>query len=356
LNLPSEEICFIRSDSFCVSFIKLSQPTDITGKIQIANSDKARKYYSIFLNTMASIIKGFEAKIIKIIDEGLICYFPKTSGPRDDAAFGDVIGFGITAMAVRQNINTIMHEERIPGSVNYRTSIDYGKVEVAETLASGGVEDLFGSAMNLCSKINTIAPVNSTVIGHNLYQILKESFSESLPFNYDRYYDIANAGEFTWKKENNEEDSSYPIYSIIANEKRNKDILVNRLELEQKSAPNIMIIDDEQDILLTYKSILHGEGYNVETFSNPHEALLRFVHTNRSYYDLVILDIRMPNLNGLQLYHRLKAINKDIKILFLSALEVSEEITSIFPELKNEDIIRKPISREHLVKKINTLL
>ena len=70
----------------------------------------------------------------------------------------------------------------------------------------------------------------------------------------------------------------------------------------------------------------------------------------------MILDIRMPNLNGLQLYHRLKTINKDIKILFLSALEVSEEITSVFPELKYGDIIRKPISKENFVEKISTLL
>jgi DNA-binding response OmpR family regulator len=117
-----------------------------------------------------------------------------------------------------------------------------------------------------------------------------------------------------------------------------------------------MIVDDEEDILLTYDSMLHGERYNVETFSNPHEALQYFIHADKSYYDLVILDIRMPNLNGLQLYHRLKAIDKDVKILFLSALEASEEITSIFPELRDGDIIRKPISKEHFVEKISTLL
>jgi DNA-binding response OmpR family regulator len=102
--------------------------------------------------------------------------------------------------------------------------------------------------------------------------------------------------------------------------------------------------------------MLYGEGYNIETFSNPHEALLHFIHADKSYYDLVILDIRMPNLNGLQLYHRLKAIDKNTKILFLSAIEASEEITSIFPELKHEDIIRKPISKEQLVEKISTLI
>jgi two-component system, OmpR family, response regulator ChvI len=117
-----------------------------------------------------------------------------------------------------------------------------------------------------------------------------------------------------------------------------------------------MIVDDEQDILLTYNSMLYGEGYKVETFSNPHEALLRFAHADKYYYDLVILDIRMPSLNGLQLYHRLKAINKDIKILFLSALEASEEISSVIPELKYNDIISKPVSKEYFVGKINALL
>jgi DNA-binding response OmpR family regulator len=117
-----------------------------------------------------------------------------------------------------------------------------------------------------------------------------------------------------------------------------------------------MIVDDEQDILLTHNSMLCEEGHKVETFSNPHEALLRFAHADKYYYDLVILDIRMPSLNGLQLYHRLKAINKDVRIPFLSALEASEEIASIYPELKNGDIIRKPVTKDYFVKKVNALL
>jgi DNA-binding response OmpR family regulator len=99
-----------------------------------------------------------------------------------------------------------------------------------------------------------------------------------------------------------------------------------------------------------------GKDIRLKLFSNPHEALLRFAHADKYYYDLVILDIRMPSLNGLQLYHRLKAINKDIKILFLSALEASEEISSVIPELKYNDIIRKPVTKDYLVEKINALL
>jgi two-component system, OmpR family, response regulator ChvI len=357
LSLPTEEICFIRSDSFCVSFIKMAEPMDIAGNSHLANSDKARRYYSIFLNTIAGIAKGFDAKIIKNVDDGLVCYFPKTSGHINDSAFNDVIGFGMTAMAARNTINKKLHEEKISAAVNYTISVDYGKVEVAETVSSGGKEDLFGSPMNLCAKINAKAPINGMVIGHNLYQILKGLFSDSLPFSYSKYYDLQQIGEYSWKGEGNQMHISYPLYSIVANKDRNKGFLTNqRLELKQKNARNIMIVDDEQDILITYNSILSGEGYNVETFSNPHEALLHFAHADKYYYDLIILDIRMPSLNGLQLYHRLKAINKDIKILFLSAIEASEEIASIFPELKYGDIIRKPIEKEHFVKKINSLL
>ena len=335
----------------------MAEPMDIAGNSYIANSEKTRKYYSIFLNTIASIAKGFDAKIIKNVGDGLVCYFPKTSDRKNDSAFQDIIGFGVTAMAARHNINRIMHEKKLPYAINYRISVDYGRVEVAETVASGGEEDLFGSPMNLCAKINSIAPINGMAIGYNLYQILKGLFSDSLSFSYSKYYDFQQIGEYTWK-EDNQQHISYPVYSIIVNKDRNKeDFFANqRLELKQNDTHNIMIVDDEQDILVTYNSMLYGEGYNVKTFSNPHEALLHFAHADKSYYDLIILDIRMPSLNGLQLYHRLKAINKDVKILFLSALEASEEISSVFPELKYGDIIRKPISKEHFVEKINALL
>jgi two-component system, OmpR family, response regulator ChvI len=335
----------------------MAEPMDIAGNSYIVNSEKTRKYYSIFLNTIASIAKGFDAKIIKNVGDGLVCYFPRTSDRKNDSAFQDIIGFGVTAMAARHNINRIMHEKKLPYAINYRISVDYGRVEVAETVASGGEEDLFGSPMNLCAKINSIAPINGMAIGYNLYQILKGLFSDSLSFSYSKYYDFQQIGKYTWK-EDNQQHISYPVYSIIVNKDRNKeDFFANqRLELKQNDTHNIMIVDDEQDILVTYNSMLYGEGYNVKTFSNPHEALLHFAHADKSYYDLIILDIRMPSLNGLQLYHRLKAINKDVKILFLSALEASEEISSVFPELKYGDIIRKPISKEHFVEKINALL
>jgi DNA-binding response OmpR family regulator len=83
-----------------------------------------------------------------------------------------------------------------------------------------------------------------------------------------------------------------------------------------------------------------SEGYNVETFVDPTEAFTHFVNVNPSHYNLAILDIRM-GLNGLQLYYRLKAINRNIKILFVSALDAVPELISILPGVKTTNGIIK---------------
>jgi DNA-binding response OmpR family regulator len=118
-----------------------------------------------------------------------------------------------------------------------------------------------------------------------------------------------------------------------------------------------MIVDDEQDILITYKAILEEGGYNVKTFTNPYEALLHFTQGNPMYYKLIILDIRIPNLNGLQLYHRLKAVYNDIKIVFLSALDAAMELVSMLPSTNSDDIIiRKPVEKEYLANRVKAEL
>ena len=64
----------------------------------------------------------------------------------------------------------------------------------------------------------------------------------------------------------------------------------------------------------------------------------------------------MPGLNGIQLYTKLKVMNPDIKVLFLSALDAVEELLSIFPDIKNSEIIRKPIESQALLLKVKTIL
>jgi two-component system, OmpR family, response regulator ChvI len=87
------------------------------------------------------------------------------------------------------------------------------------------------------------------------------------------------------------------------------------------------------------------------------EALAHFAKVNPSYYNLVILDIRMPGLNGLQLYYRLRAINRNIKILFISALDAIPELISILPDVKTtDDIIKKPVALDDFVNVVKRAL
>jgi CheY-like chemotaxis protein len=128
---------------------------------------------------------------------------------------------------------------------------------------------------------------------------------------------------------------------------------------QQRYSTNIMIVDDEPDILFTYECFLSDEGYNVQAFTDPQEALKHFVKLSgafSSYYQLVLLDIRMPRLNGLQLFNTIKTLSPNTKIMFISALDVAEELTRILPDIKYADIIRKPVEREYFINKINLLL
>jgi CheY-like chemotaxis protein/predicted transcriptional regulator len=116
----------------------------------------------------------------------------------------------------------------------------------------------------------------------------------------------------------------------------------------------IMIVDDEPDVLLTYESFLSFTGFKVRTFADSYQALKAFA-SNPNSYDLVILDIRMENMNGLQLYQSLKAMNPFSKIIFVSALDAAKELTSIF-SIDPENVIKKPVEKETFMKAVLTSL
>ncbi len=122
------------------------------------------------------------------------------------------------------------------------------------------------------------------------------------------------------------------------------------------SSFNILLIDDDEDILFTFTTIIAGDNYKTTSFSDPNKALEHFSQASPYHYDLIIMDIRMPGLNGIQLYSKIKVMNPDIKVLFLSALDAVEELLSIFPDIKNSEIIRKPIEPQALLLKINKIL
>jgi two-component system response regulator ChvI len=365
-----EEISFSsKSENYCVSFVDIVNSTNITA--QISHTEKIGKYYSIFINTMATLARNYGAKITKNAGDSLIYYFPKTADSTNKAAFIDVIECGLTMISAGTVLNTKMYEEGLP-SIDYRISADYGRVGIVSSAISQN-DDLFGPTMNICSKINSKALPNQMVIGGDLYQIIK-SFS-----NHRDDYRFKSVGEYSvgFKQ-------MYPVYSVLIKNRTqtlpsSHDEQMTKLKPvqmhsspttlkipsktnsnykgQEKHTPNIMLIDDDPDILLTYKSILIEENCNIETFTDAQEALNHFAEANHSYYDLVLLDIRMPGINGLQLYYKLKAINMAIKIMFVSALDAADELISMLPGVKVDyDIIRKPVNRENFVNKVKAVL
>src|ERR687888_2403441 len=118
----------------------------------------------------------------------------------------------------------------------------------------------------------------------------------------------------------------------------------------RNSPVRILFVDDEKDILATVKRGLESNNaFTVETFSSGESALQAFGSHPENYYDLVITDIRMPKMNGFELYRRIKEKNPSMKIAFITAFEINkEEFNKVLPSIDVKDFIIKPISMSDL--------
>jgi DNA-binding response OmpR family regulator len=117
----------------------------------------------------------------------------------------------------------------------------------------------------------------------------------------------------------------------------------------------IMVVDDEHDLTLFYRMSLEYHGFEVEAFNDPSQALSNF---KTDYYDLIILDIKMPNMDGFKLYKKIKEKDPNVRACFLTASELyykkfrSREYSTLDKEL----FIRKPIENEELIQEIKRLI
>jgi two-component system, OmpR family, response regulator ChvI len=289
---------------------------------------------------MAAIVKAYGAKIIKNVGDSLIYYFPETADVTKWSGFKGVLESAITMIWAHKVINAKLSEEKLP-LVDYRISADYGRVEIAKSSSSMS-EDLFGTSINICSKINTKAAPNGLIIGGDLYRVLKGSFP-----------DISNAYSFREKGEYSSGiKQSYPIYDVTFKLEPRARVEVASMRKTPSAASSIMIVEDQPDLAFTYNTLLTQEGWNVKSFTNSEDALRHYEEIYPPLYDLVISDIRMPKLNGIQLFYRIKAITPNVKIMFLSALDAAEELISILPGVKYDDFIKKPVCNVELVARV----
>src|SRR3954454_15455861 len=204
-NNNEDEIVFNNySRRYCICIISIVDFTKYLDKLK--EPVELRKFYSIFYNTMALIIKNHDGKVIKNVDDGLLFYFPKTVNLSLISTFQNVLDCGLAMVQACSRINYNLNENRLP-SISYKISANYGKVELATSTNSNGI-DLFGPTVNICSKINHLALPNQMVIYKDLYDIIEKT-------PYFRDYTFKNISESEISNKNTKH--QYSVYSVDKN-------------------------------------------------------------------------------------------------------------------------------------------
>jgi DNA-binding response OmpR family regulator len=112
----------------------------------------------------------------------------------------------------------------------------------------------------------------------------------------------------------------------------------------------ILVVDDDEDIAISVKKGLMRKGFDVDMYTDPQKALAEF---KAETYDLLLLDIRMPKINGFQLYREIIRKDSKVRVCFLTAFEeYREEFNKAFPELDDDRFIKKPTDLTSLADRL----
>ncbi len=180
--------------NYCVGIVDMVGSTKASAHL---SKEKMTQYYGLFLNGMAMIAKDHGAIVVKSIGDSLLYYFPKTEDFKPEH-FVCPLKCARSMIECADILNAKMKEYGLP-SVKYRVSMDFGTVMLASSVASSK-DDIFGSTVNVCSKINRIAPPNGIVIGSDMYQIVK---------GFDEYAFVADNGLSLGMA------IEYPVYQVV---------------------------------------------------------------------------------------------------------------------------------------------
>ena len=117
----------------------------------------------------------------------------------------------------------------------------------------------------------------------------------------------------------------------------------------------VLLVDDEPDICMVYQIVLEDAGYECISYTDPMLALQEF---KPYFYDLILLDIKMPVLNGFELCKKIREVDKTVHIVFITASEEYYEQfrSQHFPELGKINYIQKPIGNQELVQIVNMII
>ena len=157
-----------QSEKYCVGMIDIMNSTKICSKL---SDDETSEFYKIFLNSMGAIIKKFEGTVVKNIGDALLFYF-STKNAEEKMVLRKCLECCVALSNAHTEVTEKLEKQNLP-LLNYRISATYGIVRIAKTSTSS-VNDIFGTTVNRCAKINRSASTNGIIIGQDFYDSVKE--------------------------------------------------------------------------------------------------------------------------------------------------------------------------------------
>jgi DNA-binding NtrC family response regulator len=143
---------------------------------------------------------------------------------------------------------------------------------------------------------------------------------------------------------------------VHSNISRQKEDIKNDDDDNGRPLTRLLIVDDDPDIVQVLKLGLLKNGFLVDGFTNPEEALQSF-KSNANNFCVVVSDVRMPELSGIQLARKLKEVNPGIKVVLMTAFEIRDnEFSKVFPSTSIDGFVQKPIGIRELTNKILSII
>jgi DNA-binding response OmpR family regulator len=154
-----------------------------------------------------------------------------------------------------------------------------------------------------------------------------------------------------YDKSNNNIGNRYLLAgSTLQNETTTTDIAIK----EKPLSKIILIVDDDPDVASIFSIGLEDEGFTVDTYNDPLEALSNF---KPSFYDLLLIDINMPKMNGFELCTQILKFDVNVRICFITAGETNiQALREVYPLINVGCFIKKPVTIDYLVKRIKAEL
>jgi class 3 adenylate cyclase len=182
---------------FCVGIVDIVNSTKTVARLP---ANKSSRYYEIFLNNMAKVVRQYNGQVLKTMGDSLLFYFPDTSFSERKFGFLSSLECGLSLMDQHEKLKKLLSDEMLP-EIDFRISFDYGNVTMMRN--TDWAIDLVGPTINTCAKINGICPVNGMIIGSDLYEKTR-SFRE---------YKFKNSGSYSADLKH-----QYPVFTMRRNE------------------------------------------------------------------------------------------------------------------------------------------